>query len=71
MPDLNHDAASQTTHRRLRSNKITDEELTLTFAWAPRLPVIAPITLIVGLTRPQTARDIAPHLTDTDVPQGE
>ena len=37
---------------------IGDDALTLTFAWGPPPPPLDPITLIVGLPRPQTARDI-------------
>lgn len=35
-----------------------DGSLTLTFAWGETPPPLAPIRLIVGLPRPQTARDI-------------
>lgn len=35
-----------------------DRALTLTFAWDEPPPPLDPITLIVGLPRPQTARDI-------------
>ena len=34
------------------------EALTLTFAWGATPPPLDPITLLVGLPRPQTARDI-------------
>ena len=37
---------------------IADDALTLTFAWGEPPPPLAPITLVVGLPRPQTARDI-------------
>jgi len=34
------------------------EALTLTFAWGDAPPPLDPVTLVVGLPRPQTARDI-------------
>ena len=37
---------------------ITDDALILSFAWGAAPPPLAPIHLIVGLPRPQTARDI-------------
>ena len=37
---------------------ITDDALILTFAWGAAPPPLTPIHLIVGLPRPQTARDI-------------
>jgi 16S rRNA (uracil1498-N3)-methyltransferase len=37
---------------------LTDDALTLSFAWGAVPPPLAPIHLIVGLPRPQTARDI-------------
>lgn len=37
---------------------ITDDALILSFAWGASPPPLAPIHLIVGLPRPQTARDI-------------
>jgi 16S rRNA (uracil1498-N3)-methyltransferase len=37
---------------------ITDNALVLSFVWAATPPPLAPIHLIVGLPRPQTARDI-------------
>lgn len=37
---------------------ISDESLTLTFDWAPDHPAPTPLTLVLGLPRPQTARDI-------------
>ncbi len=36
----------------------SDDTLTLAFAWDPPLPPLPPTTLLVGLPRPQTARDI-------------
>ena len=39
----------------------------LTFQWGPAPPPSAPITLIVGLTRPQTARDILRDATTLGV----
>jgi RsmE family RNA methyltransferase len=38
--------------------EITDETLILSFTWGAPPPPLAPIHLIVGLPRPQTARDI-------------
>jgi len=37
---------------------VTPEGLTLTYAWGASPPPLAPIRLIVGLPRPQTARDL-------------
>lgn len=37
---------------------ITPDALTLTFAWDPPLPPLPETTLLIGLPRPQTARDI-------------
>lgn len=37
---------------------IEAESLTLTFAWGEAPPPLDPITLVIGLSRPQTARDI-------------
>lgn len=37
---------------------IADESVTLTFAWSDTTPTMEPVTLLVGLPRPQTARDI-------------
>lgn len=37
---------------------VGDEALHLTFVWGPEPPPLAPIHLIIGLPRPQTARDI-------------
>ena len=37
---------------------VNDTALTLSFVWETNLPSSEPITLIVGLPRPQTARDI-------------
>ena len=38
--------------------EITDDALILSFAWGEPPPPLAPIHLVVGLPRPQTARDI-------------
>lgn len=46
---------------------IGDDALTLTFAWGPPPPPSDPITLIVGLPRPQTARDILRDATTLGV----
>lgn len=46
----------------------TPEALTLTFAWGPPpAPIATPITLVVGLPRPQTARDILRDATTLGV----
>ncbi len=37
---------------------VTDEALVLSYAWGTPPPPLAPIRLIIGLPRPQTARDI-------------
>jgi RsmE family RNA methyltransferase len=37
--------------------------LTLTFAWGPPPPAPEPVTLLIGLPRPQTARDILREAT--------
>jgi RsmE family RNA methyltransferase len=37
---------------------LDESTLTLTFTWGPPPPPLDPITLIIGLPRPQTARDI-------------
>jgi 16S rRNA (uracil1498-N3)-methyltransferase len=37
---------------------ITTETLVLDFTWGPLLPALPPTTLLIGLPRPQTARDI-------------
>jgi 16S rRNA (uracil1498-N3)-methyltransferase len=46
---------------------ITNESLILSFAWQDGCPVATPITLIVGLPRPQTARDILREATTLGV----
>lgn len=38
--------------------ELTDASLTLSFSWGPPPPPAEPITLLIGLPRPQTARDI-------------
>jgi len=43
------------------------EALTLSFAWGPPPPPLDPITLIVGLPRPQTARKILQEATTLGV----
>lgn len=43
------------------------DALDLAFQWGPPPPPAAPITLIVGLTRPQTARDILRDATTLGV----
>ncbi|WP_245844420.1 16S rRNA (uracil(1498)-N(3))-methyltransferase [Nibricoccus aquaticus] len=42
---------------------ISDSSLTLTFAWSEPPPPVDPITLLVGLPRPQTARKILQEAT--------
>lgn len=37
---------------------VTDQTLTLSFAWGSPPPALTPLIVIVGLPRPQTARDI-------------
>jgi RsmE family RNA methyltransferase len=44
-----------------------DAALTLSFAWGEVPPPLAPITLLVGLPRPQTARDILRDATSLGV----
>ncbi len=46
---------------------ITDHALALTFAWGAPPPPPAPITLLLGLPRPQTARDILRDATTLGV----
>jgi 16S rRNA (uracil1498-N3)-methyltransferase len=46
---------------------ITEHALSLTFAWGAPPPPLDPITLIVGLPRPQTARDILRDATTLGV----
>lgn len=46
---------------------VTDAELQLSFTWETGLPRRAPIMLIVGLPRPQTARDILRDATTLGV----
>jgi 16S rRNA (uracil1498-N3)-methyltransferase len=48
-------------------NALTPEGLVLSFAWNTDRPVPDPITLIVGLPRPQTARDILRDATSLGV----
>ena len=46
---------------------VAAEALTLTFAWADEPPPLDPITLIIGLPRPQTARKILQEATTLGV----
>jgi RsmE family RNA methyltransferase len=46
---------------------ITDEALTLAFTWRHEVPASEPITLVIGLPRPQTARDILRDATSLGV----
>ncbi len=46
---------------------IAPDSLTFTFAWGPPPPPADPITLIIGLPRPQTARDILRDATTLGV----
>jgi len=46
---------------------LSAEALTLTFTWGPPPPPADPITLLLGLPRPQTARDILREATTLGV----
>ena len=46
---------------------LSDEALTLTFTWGPPPPPADAITLLIGLPRPQTARDILRDATTLGV----
>lgn len=46
---------------------VSPDAITLRFSWAPDHPAPDPITLIVGLPRPQTARDILRDATTIGV----
>ncbi len=46
---------------------VTDESLVLSFVWQDEVPDADPITLIVGLPRPQTARDVLRDATTVGV----
>lgn len=46
---------------------ISDDALTFTFTWGPQPEPAAPITLLIGLPRPQTARDILRDATTLGV----
>jgi RsmE family RNA methyltransferase len=46
---------------------VGDAALTLAFAWGAEPPPLPPLTLIVGLPRPQTARDILRDATSLGV----
>ena len=46
---------------------MTNESLSLSFRWEPDIPPVDPITLIIGLARPQTARDILRDATTLGV----
>ena len=46
---------------------VTADALTLAFTWGPPPPPPAPITLLIGLPRPQTARDILRDATTLGV----
>jgi len=46
---------------------VSTETLTLSFSWGPPPPPPAPITLLLGLPRPQTARDILRDATTLGV----
>ena len=46
---------------------ISADALTLTFAWGETLPPLPPITLLIGLPRPQTARDLLRDATTLGV----
>lgn len=46
---------------------VTDDGLELSFVWGPAPAPVPPITLIIGLPRPQTARDILRDATTLGV----
>lgn len=46
---------------------IGTDALTLTFTWGPPPPPLDPITLVIGMPRPQTARDILRDVTTLGV----
>ncbi|MDD3179322.1 MAG: RsmE family RNA methyltransferase [Opitutaceae bacterium] len=46
---------------------ISDEDLALSFAWGDMPPPLSPLTLLIGLPRPQTARDILRDATSLGV----
>ncbi|HLF78443.1 MAG TPA: 16S rRNA (uracil(1498)-N(3))-methyltransferase [Dehalococcoidia bacterium] len=46
---------------------ITDDALTLSFVWGEEPPPLDPITLLIGLPRPQTARKILHEATSLGV----
>ncbi len=46
---------------------IDAETISLTFDWTTPLPAVDPITLLIGLSRPQTARDILRDATTLGV----
>lgn len=52
---------------RGRLEAVRDDGLHLTFRWEPDAPAADPITLILGLPRPQTARDILRDATTLGV----
>ena len=48
-------------------DQISDDTLTLSFAWSPLPAAPDPVTLLVGLPRPQTARDVLRDATTLGV----
>lgn len=48
-------------------SEVTPETISLSFAWGPPPPPPDPITLVLGLPRPQTARDILRDATTLGV----
>jgi len=46
---------------------IGEHALTLTFSWGEPPPPLSPIHLLIGLTRPQTARDLLREMTSLGV----
>lgn len=54
-------------HGKASISAIGSDTLTLTFVWGPTPPPAAPLTLLVGLPRPQTARDILRDATSLGV----
>lgn len=52
---------------RGRIEQIAPDALTLSFQWSEPPPAVAPLTLLLGLPRPQTARDILRDATTLGV----
>jgi RsmE family RNA methyltransferase len=54
-------------HGKGTLTRIGPDALTLSFAWGAEPPPLEPLTLIIGLPRPQTARDILRDATSLGV----